>query len=230
MYMPPTALTEKEVTIRRAESLADYRACQEAQRKAWGITEEGYVIPIATMVGANLHGGLVLGAFLADGTAAAMSFGFLGRLENRICLYSQLTGVVPGFQSMGLGFAMKMVQRYHAHAEGISLIAWAFDPLQAGNAHFNLGRLGATSHRYIDNMYGRAERRPQRGSADRPPDRRVGSRETAAAQGSCRPRRADGTSPPDLDGSGSRGTTRTAGSGNEHGRAPRIARDSRPDR
>ncbi len=154
MYMPPTALTEKEVTIRRAESLADYRACQEAQRKAWGITEDGYVIPIATMVGANLHGGLVLGAFLADGTAAAMSFAFLGRLENRICLYSQLTGVLPGYQSMGLGFAMKMVQRYHAHAEGIGLIAWAFDPLQAGNAHFNLGRLGATSHRYIDNMYG----------------------------------------------------------------------------
>ena len=47
-----------------------------------------------------------------------------------------------------------MVQRYHAHTDGIGLIAWAFDPLQAGNAHFNLARLGATSCRYIDNMYG----------------------------------------------------------------------------
>ena len=34
------------------------------------------------------------------------------------------------------------------------MIAWAFDPLQAGNAHFNLARLGATAGRYIDNMYG----------------------------------------------------------------------------
>ncbi len=154
MFLPQAALMDKEITIRRAASLADYRACQDAQRKAWGITEEGYVIPVATMVGANLHGGLVLGAFLADGTAAAMSFGFLGRLEERICLYSQLTGVVPGYQSRGLGYAVKMVQRYLAHAEGLGLIVWAFDPLQAGNAHFNLTRLGARARRYIDNMYG----------------------------------------------------------------------------
>ncbi len=154
MFLPQAVLIDNEITIRRAASLADYRACQDAQRKAWGITEEGYVIPVATMVGANLHGGLVLGAFLASGTAVAMSFGFLGRLEERICLYSQLTGVVPSYQSRGLGYAVKMVQRYMAHAEGVGLIAWAFDPLQAGNAHFNLTRLGARVHRYIDNMYG----------------------------------------------------------------------------
>jgi predicted GNAT superfamily acetyltransferase len=154
MLLSGNGLGGTEITIRRAESLADYRACQEAQRRSWGITEDGYVIPVATMVGANLHGGLVLGAFLADGRAVAMSFGFLGRLENRICLYSQLTGVVPEYQSRGVGYAIKLVQRYMALAEGLSLIAWAFDPLQAGNAHFNLGRLGASSHRFIENMYG----------------------------------------------------------------------------
>jgi predicted GNAT superfamily acetyltransferase len=154
MLLTGNGMGGTEITIRRAETLADYRACQEAQRGSWGITEEGYVIPVATMVGANLHGGLVLGAFLADGRAVAMSFGFLGRLEDRICLYSQITGVVPEYQSRGIGYAVKLVQRYFAHAEGLSLIAWAFDPLQAGNAHFNLARLGARSHRYIENMYG----------------------------------------------------------------------------
>jgi hypothetical protein len=49
-------------TIRRARSTADYRACQEAQKLAWGIGEDGYLIPVATMVGANLHGGLVAAA------------------------------------------------------------------------------------------------------------------------------------------------------------------------
>src|SRR6516165_12444440 len=137
MFLPWPGQIDTDVTIRRAESVAEYRACQEAQRRAWGLTEEGYVIPVATMVGANLHGGLVLGAFLADGTAAGMSFAFLGRLDDRICLYSQLTGVVPAYQSRGLGYAIKMVQRYIAHAEGLDLIAWAFDPLQVGNAHFN---------------------------------------------------------------------------------------------
>ncbi|MGP0063988.1 MAG: hypothetical protein ACLQGP_10380, partial [Isosphaeraceae bacterium] len=145
---------DDEITIRRAESVADYRACQDAQRRAWGVTEDGYLIPVATMVGANLHGGLVLGAFLPGGEAVAMSFAFLGRIEGRLCLYSQLTGVVPGYQSRGLGYQIKILQRDFARAESIDIIAWAFDPLQAGNAHFNLTRLGASAGRYIENMYG----------------------------------------------------------------------------
>jgi predicted GNAT superfamily acetyltransferase len=143
-----------EITIRRAATIADYRACQEVQRQAWGIGDEGYLIPIATMVGANLHGGLVLGAFRVSGAAVAMSFAFLGRIEQNICLYSQLTGVVPAYQSRGLGYELKLYQRDIARAEGIEQIAWAFDPLQAGNAHFNLARLGATAARFMENMYG----------------------------------------------------------------------------
>jgi predicted GNAT superfamily acetyltransferase len=149
-----TRRVDDQITIRRAESVDDYRACQDAQRRAWGIKEEGYVIPVATMVGANLHGGLVLGAFLANGQAVAMSFGFLGRLDARLCLYSQLTGVVPDYQSHGLGYQLKLAQRDFARAEGVALIVWAFDPLQAGNARFNLHKLGARVRRYIDNMYG----------------------------------------------------------------------------
>lgn len=149
-----TRRLEGGITIRRAASVADYRACQDAQRAAWGITEPGYVVPIATLVGANLHGGLVLGAFLDDGRAVGLSFGFLGRIEERLCLYSQLTGVIPGWQGHGLGYEMKQVQRTFAGEESIPVIAWAFDPLQAGNAHFNLVRLGARVRRYIDDMYG----------------------------------------------------------------------------
>src|SRR5271163_4380223 len=107
----PTVELDDVIMIRRAETVADYRACQIAQRQAWGITEEGYVIPVATMVGANLHGGLVLGAFLPNGEAVAMSFAFLGRIEGRLCLYSQLTGVVAGYQSRGLGYRIKLMQR-----------------------------------------------------------------------------------------------------------------------
>jgi predicted GNAT superfamily acetyltransferase len=143
-----------EITIRRALTIADYHACQRAQRAAWGIDDESYVVPVATMVGAQYHGGLVLGAFLPDGEAAGMSFAFLGRESGGLCLYSQLTGVVPGFQDQGLGYRMKMFQRDFARAERIPCIAWAFDPLQAGNARFNLERLGATAARYVVDMYG----------------------------------------------------------------------------
>jgi predicted GNAT superfamily acetyltransferase len=106
------------------------------------------------MVGANLHGGLVLAAFLPGGEAVAMSFAFLGRVDGRLCLYSQLTGVLPEYQSRGLGYRIKQRQREIARSEGIERIAWAFDPLQAGNAHFNLARLGASAGRYVENMYG----------------------------------------------------------------------------
>ena len=143
-----------EITIRPAATIADYHACQDAQRRAWGITEEEYVVPIATMVGAQLHGGLVLGAFRSDGQAVGLSFAFLGRIDGKVGLYSQLTGVVPGQQGHGLGGRLKQAQWQFARAAGLEAIAWAFDPLQAGNAHFNLGRLGARSHTYIENMYG----------------------------------------------------------------------------
>jgi predicted GNAT superfamily acetyltransferase len=145
---------EPEVIIREAETLADYQACQAAQRKAWGITEDGYIVPLATMVGAQLHGGLVLGAFLPSGEAVGLSFAFLGRIEGRLGLYSQLTGVVPGYQDRGIGGRLKHAQRDRARAEGLALIAWAFDPLQAGNARFNLDKLGASAGRYVENMYG----------------------------------------------------------------------------
>jgi predicted GNAT superfamily acetyltransferase len=144
-----------EIVYRRASSLADYRACQEAQRSAWGIVDDGYLIPIASMVGANLHGGMVLGAFMPSGQAAAMSFAFLGRVESRLCLYSQLTGVIPEYQSRGIGNQLKQFQRELARREEIPRIAWAFDPLQAGNAYFNLSRLGAVATRFIPDMYGK---------------------------------------------------------------------------
>jgi predicted GNAT superfamily acetyltransferase len=180
--MSDTTLHQKlsdQITIRRARSIADYRGCQEAQRLAWGISEDGYLIPMATMVGANLHGGLVAGAFLPSGEAVAMSFAFLGRIEGRLCLYSQLTGVVPEHQSRGLGLEIKLFQRQVARAEGIERIAWAFDPLQAGNAHFNLSRLGAHAVRYVENMYGE---RTDRLNAGVPSDRLIAEWDVAAAQ------------------------------------------------
>jgi predicted GNAT superfamily acetyltransferase len=148
-------MTDDGITIRRAETIADYLACQQAQRLAWGITDDSYVVPLATMVGAQLHGGLVLGAFKPSGEAVGLSFAFLGKIEGRLCLYSQLTGVVPGQQGLGLGGRLKAAQREFARLEGLDCLAWAFDPLQLGNARFNLGRLGATSRRFVEDMYGR---------------------------------------------------------------------------
>jgi predicted GNAT superfamily acetyltransferase len=147
--------TQTAVTIREVRGADELRACQELQRRAWGITEDGYVVPVATMAGAQRVGGLILGAF--DGHTnqlVGFAFGFLGRLKNRLILYSQLTGVHPAHQSTGVGRMLKFEQHRRAREMGLEAVVWAFDPLQASNAAFNLGVLGATSSSYEMDMYG----------------------------------------------------------------------------
>lgn len=151
---PSTAPT---VTMRQLTQIDEYRACQDVQRAAFRLADESYVVPIATMVGANLHGGLVHGAFLDDPGGerlAGFSFAFLGRVRGRLCLYSQITAVDPNVQAGGIGTRLKLFQRDWACGQGLDMIAWAFDPLQAMNAHLNLNKLGATVASYVENMYG----------------------------------------------------------------------------
>ena len=142
------------VTIREVRGVDELRACQELQRKAWGITEDGYLVPVATMAGAQRVGGLVLGAFDASRMLIGFAFAFLGRLNGRLVLYSQLTGVHPAHQSTGVGRLLKFEQRRRAREMGLEAVAWAFDPMQASNAAFNLGVLGATCTTYEQDMYG----------------------------------------------------------------------------
>ncbi len=142
------------VTIRDVRGADELRACQDLQRRAWGITEDGYVLPVATMAGAQKVGGLILGAFDAQNHLVGFAFAFLGRLKGRLILYSQLTGVHPAHQSTGIGRLLKFEQRRRARDMALDAVVWAFDPLQASNAAFNLGVLGATCRIYEVDMYG----------------------------------------------------------------------------
>ena len=148
------AATKAAVTVRDVRGTDELHACQELQRRAWGITEDGYLVPIATMASAQRVGGLVLGAFDANQMLIGFAFAFLGRLNDRLVLWSQLTGVHPAHQSSGVGRMLKLEQRRRARDMGLGAVAWAFDPLQASNAAFNLGVLGATCRVYEPDMYG----------------------------------------------------------------------------
>jgi predicted GNAT superfamily acetyltransferase len=142
------------VIVRDVRGAEELRACQELQRRAWGITEDGYVLPVATMAGAQKVGGLILGAFDRDNRLIGFAFAFLGRLKDRLILYSQLTGVHPAHQSTGVGRMLKFEQHRRALDMGLEAVVWAFDPLQASNAAFNLGVLGAVCRTYEVDMYG----------------------------------------------------------------------------
>ena len=148
-----TAGTPREIVIRPIHDPIELRACQDVQRRAWGITEDGYLVPVATLAGASAYGGLVLGAFVGE-TLVGFSFAFRGVLDGTPILYSQLTGVLPEAQGGGTGRRIKQFQREWARTEGLPLVAWAFDPLQAMNAHYNLVVLRATATHYHPNFYG----------------------------------------------------------------------------
>ena len=65
-----------------------------------------------------------------------------------------MTGVHPAYQSQAIGQQLKFYQRDWALQHGYRTIHWTFDPLQRGNAHFNIRKLGATAQIYHENYYG----------------------------------------------------------------------------
>ncbi len=67
--------------------------------------------------------------------------------------YSHITGVSRDYQSRGVGFKLKRSQREHVIRRGQDLVKWTYDPLQAGNAVFNVRKLGATCRTYRRDLY-----------------------------------------------------------------------------
>ena len=170
---------DEEIAIRRAETVADYRACQEACAAEGNRRRRGYLFPVATMVGSQFARGLVLGGFLAQRHGRRDVVCVPRANRGRLCLVLAAWQREPRLPTpAGLGYRIKLLQRDVARGEGIEVIAWAFDPLQAGNAHFNLARLGVISGRYVANMYGE---RTDRLNAGVPTDRLIVEWSTAPA-------------------------------------------------
>jgi predicted GNAT superfamily acetyltransferase len=63
-------------------------------------------------------------------------------------------GVLPEARDRGIGQALKLEQRQLILAEGLDLVTWTFDPLEARNATLNFTKLGVVSNHYIRNIYG----------------------------------------------------------------------------
>jgi predicted GNAT superfamily acetyltransferase len=97
-------------------------------------------------------GNPTIGAFV-DGVLCGVSIGFLAP-SGGVHLHSHITGVLPAWQHLGVGFALKLAQRDWCVANGIDEITWTFDPMLARNAHFNLRKLGARAWTILPNFYG----------------------------------------------------------------------------
>lgn len=143
-----------DVQVRDVAGTDELRACQQLQKRTWGITEDGYLLPVATLAAAQKMGGSVLGAF-RGGALVGFTFAFLGRYRGgELTLYSQLAAIDPAHQGAGIGRQLKLAQRQRALELGLGSVTWTFDPLQAKNAAFNLATLGARGIAYETDLYG----------------------------------------------------------------------------
>lgn len=134
------------------------RACEGVQREVWGGSALETVS--ASQLKAAVHaGGLVAGAFRA-GELLGFVFGFPSHTPATsggvagVGHHSHLLAVRPHARGQGVGRALKWFQRSWCLARGIAVVTWTFDPLQAGNARFNLEHLGASAARYYPDFYG----------------------------------------------------------------------------
>lgn len=145
------------VVTRPLERIEEFRDAEELQRRVWGFVDVE-VVPLHTLLAGSKNGGLALGAFLRDDAGAeelvGLGFGFAGRDALGPKLHSHIVGVAPNVRNRGVGAALKWHQRRAVRAEGVPRVTWTYDPLMAGNARFNLDRLGAVAERYEVNVYG----------------------------------------------------------------------------
>ncbi len=132
-------------------NLAGCRAVVGVQEAVWGAGSE--IVPASVLLVSVKRGGILVGA--AD---AERLVGFVWSMpavkNGALTHWSHMLGVLPAARGRGIGRRLKVAQRDRALAQGLDLIEWTFDPLQAPNAHLNLAVLGCVASTYLENAYG----------------------------------------------------------------------------
>jgi predicted GNAT superfamily acetyltransferase len=98
-------------------------------------------------------GSLVVGAY-DDNRLIGMALMFPTSQNSRKRLWSHMAAVHTDYQGQGIGFELKQFQRRWALDQGYTEIGWTFDPIQRGNANFNMHILGGITNTYHINFYG----------------------------------------------------------------------------
>lgn len=134
------------------DTTADFEAAVDLEIAVWGLAPRD-AVPGNLLRALTHGGGSLIGAY--DGEKLiGVALGFPARSDDRWVFWSHMTGIQRGYQGQNVGFELKLFQRQWALAKGFTEIRWTFDPLQRGNANFNVHRLGATAEHYLVDFYG----------------------------------------------------------------------------
>lgn len=143
-------MSDADPAIRPLESVDEIIEASDVLRAVWGGDRDAMPAPVMR---ALAHSGNYVVGLFDGGRMIGASVAFFEAPARR-AMHSHITGVLPEFQSHGLGRALKHHQREWALAHEVGHISWTFDPLVARNAHFNLRVLGARVTEYLVNQYG----------------------------------------------------------------------------
>ncbi|MCX6145513.1 MAG: hypothetical protein NTZ35_20085 [Ignavibacteriales bacterium] len=147
---------EDDILIRPFEKKSDYFAFEALQKETWGKDiEEVITASLAKIV--QKIGGIVAGAFDAEGDMTGFVFGFTGFKDGKPIHWSHMLAVKPAYRDAGIGKRLKLYQRDVLLGMGINEVFWTYDPLAGKNGHLNLNTLGAEVVEYVQDMYGSGE-------------------------------------------------------------------------
>jgi predicted GNAT superfamily acetyltransferase len=153
--------------LRDIRDLDGCRAVVGVQETVWGRDSE--VVPASLLVASIKRGGVLVGAYEGN-ELVGFVWSLPGWRDDERTHWSHMLGVVPGARGHRTGERLKWAQRDRVLAQGVKLIEWTFDPLQALNAHLNLSLLGCVAGAYLVDAYGRMSGPLHRGT---PTDRLV---------------------------------------------------------
>jgi chorismate synthase len=160
------SLSMPEFRIEVAHDIAGCEATVALQEETWS---GDVVVPPQLMLAVVHNGGFVaLGYAPEDPRPAGFVFGFLGIHDYHFRHHSHMLAVRDPYRGSGLAQQLKEAQRDHCLDQGIEIIAWTMDPLEARNARFNFGKLGAYTRTYHRDFYGAM---PDKLNAGLPSDR-----------------------------------------------------------
>jgi predicted GNAT superfamily acetyltransferase len=140
------------IDYRALESIDDLEKVVDLEILVWGLSARD-AVPSNLLHAMVNTGSLVVGAYEAD-KLIGMALMFPTDRSKHKRLWSHMAAVDPAYQSQGIGFGLKQFQRKWALENGYHEIGWTFDPLQRGNANFNLHVLGGITNTYHVNFYG----------------------------------------------------------------------------
>jgi predicted GNAT superfamily acetyltransferase len=141
------------VVVRELHRLDELQATRRLFEEVWR-PAEGNPPPVTVeLLRALGHAGSYVAGAFAGPRLVGASAGFF-TAPPACALHSHITGIAPGGQGRGVGFALKVHQRAWAMARGVREVVWTFDPLVARNAWFNLAKLGALPTGYLEDFYG----------------------------------------------------------------------------